>query len=93
MFDAERGKLIGKGSMSARIFGGGQLPIRFTMTIDCKDGRIRAAFDNYFSQGFRDSWNPLIEESTNRMKTQAQAETRRLLVSLGEKLNSKPTDF
>jgi hypothetical protein len=93
VYDAERGKLIGKGGMSARIFGGAQLPIRFTMTIDCKDERIRAAFDNYLSQGFGDSWNPLMEDSTNRMKTQAEAETRRLLVSLGNKLSSKPTDF
>lgn len=87
VFDPQRGKLIGKGSMQLPIIWGATIPVHFTMTVDCKDGRLRASFDDYATeyQGMR---NTLIEDERYKLQTNATERTRALIASLRQHLIS-----
>ncbi len=43
VFDAEQGKMIGKGRTTVPFMGTAQ-PIDFTLIVECRDGRARATF-------------------------------------------------
>lgn len=93
VFDPQRGKLIGKGNMQLPVIWGATIPVSFTMTIDCKDGRLRAAFDDYATQ-YGASRNPLVEDERYKLQTHAKARTVVLIGELRQYLSSPPkNDF
>lgn len=81
VFDAERGKLIGKGNMT--LYGYASTPFRvgFTMTVDCRDGKMRASFDNYMLH-YQGMTSQLREDSMNNLQTKARTETNTMAQNL-----------
>lgn len=92
VFDAQRGKLIGKGNMQLPVgLMSVPVPVNFTMTIDCKDGRVRAAFADYSTGAVR---APLVEDATYRLQSRAKARTLDLIADLRQYLANPPrNDF
>lgn len=45
--DRDRGKIIGKGIVSVPVYSKYPSDVRFTMTLEAKDGRCRATFGDY----------------------------------------------
>jgi hypothetical protein len=81
VFDAEQGKLIGKGRIRlasiTEIF-----PADFTMVVECRDGRVRASYSRVqpYSKG---SPFPLVETSLLPLRSQAETEIKRIDADLG----------
>lgn len=91
VFDAERGKLIGKGGMQVLGWGGTPFNVHFTLTVDCKDGRLRAAFTEYLiddrnSPGTR---YPMRQDSMNNLPAKAASQTQELVAGLRQHLSRK----
>lgn len=93
VFDPVRGRLIGKGNMAVPIVYGMTIPVHFTMTIDCKDGRIRAVFTNY-ETSYGGARSPIIDDGRNQVKTKAAGLTNVMIAELRQHLVAKPkNDF
>lgn len=88
VFDAERGKLIGKGNMTIYGYAGTPFKVDFTLMADCKDGRVRAIYSEYQGNHQGTSY-PLMQDSMNLLQTKADAATKKLDASLGSHLKSK----
>ncbi|OGB69890.1 MAG: hypothetical protein A2486_05955 [Burkholderiales bacterium RIFOXYC12_FULL_65_23] len=46
VFDADRGQMIGRGVLPVYVMGV-PISVSFSMSVECKDGRIRASFSDY----------------------------------------------
>lgn len=94
VFDAERGKLIGKGNMT--LYGHSATPFRvnFTMTIECRDGRMRSLFEDYTLSSQGQAY-PLTEDSMNKLQTKARAKTAEMTRSLDGQMGAagKPENW
>lgn len=86
VFDAERGKLIGKGNMV--LYGYASTPFRvsFTMTFECRDGRMRSSFEDYMMV-ISGAVHPLTEDSMNKLQTKARAKTGEMAQSITRQLD------
>ena len=91
VFDADRGQMIGRGVMPVYVFGS-PISVTFTMSVECKDGCIRASFNDY-ATSYMGQDNPLVVEGPSRIQSQAAARTKELISSLGAHLrDSKKSD-
>lgn len=91
VFDAERGKLIGKGGMQVLGFAGTPFNVYFTMTVDCKDGRMRAVFADYMIDAYGQPGvrTPMRQDSMNNLPSKAAAQTQELVSDLRRHLSRK----
>lgn len=81
VFDAERGKLIGKGNMIVYGYMSTPYTVAFTMEVECKDGRARSSFNDY-TMRIQGQIYPLSEDSANHLQTKARAKTNEMARSL-----------
>lgn len=81
VFDAERGKMIGNGMMSVYVLGS-PISVKFTMSVECRDERIRASFSDY-ATSYMGQDNPLVVEGPGKLQSQAAEKTKGLISSLG----------
>lgn len=81
VFDADRGQMIGRGTMPVYVFGS-PISVSFLMSVECKDGRIRASFSDY-ATSYMGTDNPLVVEGQWKLQSQAATKTKELISSLG----------
>ena len=86
VFDAERGKLIGKGNMTVNGYDSTPFRVNFTMTIECRDGRMRSSFEDYRIASQGQSY-PLTEDGMNHLQTKAWAKTVEMAQNLESQLD------
>lgn len=91
VFDAERGKLIGKGSMQVLGWAGTPFIVSYTLNVDCKDGRLRAAFANYMvnDRTTPGQQYPMRQDSMNNLPSKAESHTQELVSDLRRHLSRK----
>ncbi|MEO5660274.1 MAG: DUF4468 domain-containing protein [Polaromonas sp.] len=85
VFDADLGKLMGKGNMTVNGYDSTPFRVNFTMTIECQDGRIRYSFDDYRIASQGRSY-PLTEDGVNHLQTKAWAKTVEMAKNLESQL-------
>ena len=86
VFDAERGKFIGKGNMTVNGYDSTLFRVIFTMTIECRDGRMRSSFEDYRIASQGQSY-PLTEDGINHLQTKAWAKTVEMAQNLESQLD------
>jgi hypothetical protein len=86
VFDAERGKFIGKGNMTVNGFDSTLFRVIFTMTIECRNGRMRSSFEDYRIASQGQSY-PLTEDGMNHLQTKAWAKTVEMVQNLESQLD------
>ena len=86
VFDAERGKFIGKGNMTVNGYDSTPFSVNFTMTIECRDGRMRSSFEDYRIASQGQSY-PLTEDGMNHLQTKAWAKTVEMAQDLESQLD------
>lgn len=84
VFDAEGGRLIGKGRASVA-FMATVAPVDFTLVVECRDGRARATFTGLTATISGHSF-PVATSPSERFRANALAEMRRIDGLLGEHL-------
>lgn len=84
VYDPEHGKLIGKGVVSMPAYTETWY-YDFTMVVECKDGRVRAAFTDFMWKNEYGTF-PLRNDSLFKAKDYTEAKIRALDASLGESL-------
>ena len=91
VFDADRGQMIGRGTMPVYVYGSPIL-VSFVMSVECKEGRIRAAFSDY-TTSYMGQDSLLNVEGPAKLQSQAAARTKELISSLGSHLrDAKKSD-
>lgn len=91
VFDAEQGKLIGKGAAVIHGYAATPFTIRFTLMIECKDGRARSTFSSFTAISQYGEYE-LKEDSLNHLKTKTDAHIRDLTSQLVAHLNQAKSD-
>ena len=86
VFDADRGKLIGKGNMTVNGYDSTPFRVNFTLTIECRDGRVRSSFEDYRIASQGQSY-PLPEDGMNHLQTKAWAKTVEMAQNLESQLD------
>ena len=86
VFDAERGKFIGKGNMTVNGYDSTLFRVIFTMTIECRDGRMRSSFEDYRIASQGQSY-PLTEDGMDHLQTKAWAKTVEMAQNLESQLD------
>ena len=86
VFDAERGKFIGKGNMTVNGYDSAHFRVNITMTIECRDGRMRSSFEDYRIASQGQSY-PLTEDGMNHLQTKAWAKTVEMAQNLESQLD------
>ena len=86
VFDADRGKLISKGNMTVNGYDSTPFRVNFTMTNECRDGRMRSSFEDYRIASQGQSY-PLIEDGMNHLQTKAWAKTVEMAQDLESQLD------
>jgi hypothetical protein len=87
VYDEERGKVIGKGNMKVQGWGSSTHTVEFTMSIDCKDDRLRAIYSDYML-AYQGNSYPLKEDSLNKLQTKSAEMTRAFDADLGKQLKT-----
>ena len=86
VFDADRGKFISKGNMTVNGYDSTPFRVNFTMTIECRDGRVRSSFEDYRIASQGQSY-PLTEDGMNHLQTKAWAKTVEMAQDLESQLD------
>ena len=86
VFDADRGMLMGKGNMTVNGYDSTPFRVNFTMTIECRDGRMRSSFEDYRIASQGQSY-PLTEDGMNHLQTKAWAKTVEMAQNLESRLD------
>lgn len=71
VYDPERGTMIGKGNMVLLGFAATPFTVNFTLTVECKDSKMRSTWNN-FSSRHQGNEYPLREDSMNNLQTKAR---------------------
>lgn len=92
VYDLERGKLIGKGTTTVSGFAAIPTRIGFTMTADCKDGKLRSTWSD-FTQTYQGATYPLRAESISKLFSKSIEEAKAMDAAMAKHIATPNSDF
>lgn len=86
--DREAGKIIGRGIVEVSSFGITS-PVRFTVMIESKDGRVRTTYQDFEIRGsYTGQWAPVRGDGRNNYPEKTDAQIKELDASLVKFISS-----
>jgi hypothetical protein len=92
VYDPVEGKMIGKGRMQVPV-GLASFAIDFTLAVECKDGRFRSSFTDYYVQTNTGPFPLRVDDPINKLRTRAEARSKDMAANLATFVTKKSADW